>query len=137
MDSIAIERLKAAGLRVTPQRLLILKILLSKKNHPTAEQLISAVQSSNPHIAIGTIYNVLDILISKKIIRKISTDDNPYRYDAIMDTHHHLIEADSGQIVDYYDDTLTELILAYLDKAKIPNFKVEGFDFRLTGKFTK
>ncbi len=127
-------RLKSAGLKVTPQRVAVLDALLSNREHPSAEALIEKVRKENPMIAVGTIYNILDTFVKKNLVEKVLTDDNIVRYDAFTDTHFHII-ADK-KISDYYDEKLYRMVKNYLQKTQIPNFQLEGFEIILKGKFT-
>lgn len=127
--------IKAAGLRVTPQRIAVLEALL-KSNHPTADKLIELVRKSHPNIAIGTIYKVLETFVAKGLIKKLDTRGDSMRYDAILEPHHHLYSENTNRIEDFYDEDLSALIKDYLEKKKIENFKLSDFKIQLIGDFT-
>ena len=129
------QKLKEAGLRITPQRIAVMEVLL-KNSHPTAEKIIEDVQKEHPNIAIGTIYNILDTFVRLNIITKVNTNNSVARFDPITERHHHLYAADLSAIEDYYDDKLTELILDHLKKCNIPDFKIRDFKLQLIGEFT-
>ena len=61
------QRLASSGLKVTPQRLAVFEAVIGNTSHPTAEAIISRVQQLHSNIAVGTIYNVLDALVAKKL----------------------------------------------------------------------
>jgi Fur family peroxide stress response transcriptional regulator len=125
------------GLKVTPQRLAILEVLLSLENHPTAENIIRIIRLSHPNIAAGTVYKTLDTFSRKGLINKLKTETDIVRYDAVPEKHHHLYCPYPEQIEDYNDDKLYELIYKYLKNKKIPNFKVEDIKLQIIGKFKK
>ena len=128
------QKLKEAGLRITPQRIAVMEALL-KNSHPTAEKIIEDVQKEHPNIAVGTIYNILDTFVRLNIINKVNTENSVTRYDPITERHHHLYAVNKNLIEDYYDEKLSEMILNYLKKSKIPNFKVKDFKLQLIGEF--
>lgn len=64
------EKIANKGLKITPQRVAILEAIYKLNNHPTAENIANYIKESQPNIAIGTIYKVLDVLIENKIIKK-------------------------------------------------------------------
>ncbi|HDO27780.1 MAG TPA: transcriptional repressor [Bacteroidetes bacterium] len=129
------ERLRNAGLRVTPQRLEVL-LTLSNSKHPTAEYLIRKVRKKHNSISASTIYNILDTFIGKGVISKIYIPGHVMRYDAMLEKHHHLYDADTNRIEDYFDDELFELIQQYVQHKKIPGFEPDDIKIKLLGKFT-
>jgi Fur family transcriptional regulator, peroxide stress response regulator len=128
-------RLVESGLKVTPQRIAVLDALMKLDNHPTADKIIEYVRKSHPHIAVGTVYKVLETLSDKKIIRKVKTDRDVMKYDAVPDSHHHLYCSESDKIRDYFDDKLDGIIKDYFRKKKIPGFKIEDIKLQINGKF--
>ena len=85
------------GLKVTPQRIAILEAIIKLNNHPTAENIIDYIRNNHPNIATATVYKVLDALVSNKLIRKVKTERDVMRYDAVMESHHHLYCSESDQ----------------------------------------
>jgi len=57
------------------------------------------------------------------------------RYDAVLQTHHHLYSAESERIEDYFDDDLYKIIAEYFKKKKIPDFTINDFKLQIIGKF--
>ena len=129
-------RLTEKGLKVTPQRIAVLDALVKLNNHPTADKIIEFVRKSHPHIAVGTVYKVLETLAEKKIIRKVNTESGVMKYDAVPESHHHLCCSESGKIRDYFDDKLDGIIKEYFGKKKIQGFKIEDIKLHINGKFT-
>ncbi len=123
------------GLRVTPQRIAILEVLLNLDNHPTAETVVDYIRLNHPNISMATVYNCLDTFTKKDIINKIRIGDDIMRYDSIHGKHHHLYSTDPERIEDYIDDNLYEMIYKYLKNKRITNFKVEDIKLQIVGKF--
>ena len=131
------KKLKELELKVTPQRVVILKTIADNRNHPTAEEIYREVIRKQPNIAVGTVYNILETLVSNGLVEKISTRGDKMRYDLISVDHHHLFSKDSEKIEDYYNEELTGLISKYFEVNKIPGFKVSEFKLNIHGEFTK
>ena len=122
------------GLKVTPQRIAVLEVVIKLNNHPTAEQVIEFIQKNHPNIAIGTVYKILETLVEKRIIKKVKTDKDIMRYDAITENHHHLYFTDTDKIEDYFDDKLDNMLENYFAKKKIPNFQIDDIKLQIIGK---
>jgi Fur family transcriptional regulator, peroxide stress response regulator len=125
------------GLKVTPQRIAILEAISILNNHPTAENIIEYIRKNHPNIATATVYKVLDALVSSKLIKRVKTERDIMRYDAIMESHHHLYCSESDRIEDYNDNELNEILEKYLNRKGIPGFEVEDIKLQIIGKFTK
>jgi Fur family transcriptional regulator, peroxide stress response regulator len=125
------------GLKVTPQRIAILEAIIQLNNHPTAENIIEYIRKNHPNISVATVYKVLDALVENGLINKVKTDKDIMRYDAIIESHHHLYYSDSEWIEDYHDKELNELLDKYFEKKKIPDFKIEDIKLQIIGKYLK
>ena len=127
--------LKDSNLKVTPQRVAVLEALNNLKNHPTADKIKEYVVKNHPNIAVGTIYKTLETFVEKGLVKKVKTEKDVMRYDAILDNHHHLYCKDTERIEDFFDDELDSLIDRYFQKKKIPNFKVKDIKLQIIGTF--
>lgn len=123
------------GLKVTPQRLAVLEAVIELGNHPSAEKVIEFIKSNHPNIAVGTVYKTLETYVEKGIVKKVKTDRDIMRYDAVLDKHHHLYCLESNKIEDYYDDDLNKIIEDYFKKNEIKNFKIEDVKLQIIGNF--
>jgi len=130
-------RLKNSGLRVTPQRIAVLSALIDSDKHPDADQIARVVRAQYPNIAVGTIYHILDNLVQKGIVKKVQTEQNVVRYDAIIEPHIHLYSGEENRIEDYFDDEFFALIDDYLQKKEIKGFRVDDVRIKILGKFIK
>ena len=131
------DKLVEKGLKVTPQRIAILEAIYSMNNHPTAELILDYIKDSHPGIASGTIYKVLDVLIENQLIKRIKTEKDSMRYDAVLDNHHHLYSSESEEIKDYLNEDLDQLLLDYFKKNRIENFEIQEIKLQINGKFLK
>jgi Fur family transcriptional regulator, peroxide stress response regulator len=125
------------GLRVTPQRIAIFDAIIKLNNHPVVENIVEYIRKNHPNISVATVYKALDALVENGLIKKVKTEKDSMRYDAIMENHHHIYYSDSDRIEDYYDDELNELLETYFEKKKIPYFKIEDIKLQIIGKHMK
>lgn len=96
-------RLRAAGLRVTKQRLAVLDAL-QQDPHTTAESVLSQVRTSLPEITVQSVYTVLNSLTAAGLLRRLDLAGQPARYetqvDEVSDNHHHAVCTVCGRIED-------------------------------------
>lgn len=99
---------------MTKQRALIFEILRSDMCHHTAEEIYELAKAKLPNISRATVYNNLHALENEKLIRKISGDNGPDRYDNSHIPHGHLICSECGGVFDVnvpdFDKHLAELV---------------------------
>ena len=131
-----ITALKNCGLKVTPQRIAVFDAVINLNNHPTADNVIEFIKSNHPNIATGTVYKTLETLVRCSIIKKVKTDTDVMRYDAVLEKHHHLYCSESDRIEDFYDNDLNDILDNYLKEKKIPNFTIEEIKLQISGRFT-
>ena len=129
------QKLRDAGMKVTPQRYAILEAVHLLNNHPTAEQIIDYIRKTHTGIATGTVYNVLDALVENNLVKRVKTDRDAMRYDAVLKNHHHIYCAETDRIEDYFDEDLDEMLQAYFGKKNLPGFKIENIILQLNGNF--
>lgn len=97
-----IERIRHAGLRVTPQRLEIYRALAETTAHPTVQTLAEHLQTRLPALSQATIYNTLQTMVDLGLIQEISAPgENAVRYDANVSPHAHLVCTRCGRVDDF------------------------------------
>lgn len=131
------EKLVEKGLKVTPQRVAILNAILILNNHPTADEIIAHVRKDHPNIAIGTVYQVLDVFVENKFVNRVKTDRDVMRYDGVTNHHHHLYCSECDLIEDYVDEELNELLKDFFNKRELKGFKLEDIVLQIRGTFDK
>jgi len=130
-------RLEEKGLKITPQRMVILEAIYNLNNHPTADNIIEYIRQRHPGIATGTVYKVLEILVESGLVKKVTTDKDIMRYDGILESHHHLYCSSCDLIEDYQDKELDELLKRYFENKNLPGFTIEEFVLQIKGSFNK
>lgn len=105
MDLVArvTEKFRHEGLRMTPQRLGILRYLDGHEGHPSAEQIHQAVRRSQPSLSFMTVYQTLHTLKELGEIRELNVDGPRKRFDPNTRPHHHVICQKCGRIEDIPD----------------------------------
>ena len=97
-----ITHLRDAGLRVTPQRLVIYETLVKERHHPTAQALFERLQSTLPSLSQATVYNTLETMVEMGLVRELGTaGDGMVRYDADISPHAHLVCTSCNSIEDF------------------------------------
>src|SRR5436190_17652364 len=109
--SIDIEALCAEkGLRITEQRKIIARVLSSAEDHPDVEALHARASAIDPGISIATVYRTVRLFEEAGILDRHDFGDGRSRYEAAPETHHdHLINVESGKVVEFVDPELEAL----------------------------
>ena len=92
--------LKEKYIKITPQRLIVLKYLDENCTHPTADKIYSDLKSNNPSLSKTTVYNSLITLEQNGIIQSITISGSELRYDFKHKMHHHFFCKNCGKIFD-------------------------------------
>ncbi|MFA6213002.1 MAG: transcriptional repressor [Candidatus Obscuribacterales bacterium] len=117
------------GVKPTPQRMVIAEYLLNTLDHPTAEEVMTAVTGKLPvALSRATVYNTLNSLKDAGVIREVFTEPGKVRYDANLFNHHHFVDVKTGQILDVPVEKVEQLG-NLLDK----KFKVHGVQVTFYG----
>ena len=108
---IDIEQLCAdKGLRITEQRRTIAKGLGDSEDHPDVETLHARAAAIDPNISIATVYRTVRLFEEAGILERHEFRDGRSRYEAASDAHHdHLIDVETGNVIEFADEELEEL----------------------------
>ncbi len=111
-------RCEAKGLRMTDQRRVIAQVLQDSADHPDVEELHQRAMAHDPTISIAVVYSTVKLFEEAGILDKLEFGDGRARYeDAERDHHDHLIDMNSGQVIEFIDpeiEALQEKIAAKL-----------------------
>ena len=101
-DSDSIEAiLLRQGIKPTSQRMEIAKVLLSKPQHLSAEQVLSLVNVDRDIVSKATIYNTLNLFVEKDLIKQVIIDPAKVFYDSNNSSHFHFYNEDTGELSDF------------------------------------
>ena len=94
-----LEALKRAGLKLTPQRLAIVRELAGDPTHPTAQELYERLAPEFPTMSFATVYNTLDALAKLGLVGMLRLG-TAVRFDPNTSSHHHAVCDRCGAVVD-------------------------------------
>lgn len=92
----------------------IFAIVNTSREHPTADQIYQTLKETFPTVALATVYNNLNRLLEAELIRKVSTEGMPDRYDRVK-KHDHLVCPCCGRLSDVRFGDLTPLLEGQLE----------------------
>src|SRR5688572_28495829 len=101
------ERLATSGFRFTPQRQHVYRVLLHKRDHPTADEVFVRAKQGMPEISMATVYNCLDALVKCGLVRQVNLDRSASRFCPNMHEHCHFCCEDCGRVFDIAYETGT------------------------------
>lgn len=106
------------GLKVTPQRQCIFRILHDNGSHPTAHSVFQSACEEMPTISLRTVYQTLNDLVTLGEIQQFDVGTGAARFDPALGTHHHLVCISCGAMRDVHGD---------LDGPRLPVRQHQGF----------
>lgn len=110
MSQTIIERCEARGLRMTGQRRVIARVLEESPDHPDAEVLYARACAVDPKISLATVYRTVKLFDESGILDKLEFGDGRARYEDAERTHHdHLIDIETGQVIEFVDPDIEKL----------------------------
>lgn len=100
---------RAAGLKVTPQRQLLFRLLHNNSSHPTADSLFNVASELMPGISLRTVYQTLTDLAEMGELQSIEVGSGSMRFDPNISDHHHAVCDTCGAVHDVYVNRAPEL----------------------------
>lgn len=114
------ERCAEAGLKMTGQRKIILQVLGTAQDHPSVEDVYERAKKIDKTISIATVYRTLNLLDELELVIRHEFQEGYSRYELNHDHHHHLIDLETGKVVEFQNEDL--------EKLKIKIAKDLGYD---------
>ena len=106
LEALCAER----GLRITEQRRVIARVLSQADDHPDVEELYRRASEIDDGISIATVYRTVRLFEDAGILERHDFRDGRARYEPTPEEHHdHLIDVESGEVVEFHDEELEEL----------------------------
>lgn len=103
-------RSEAAGLRMTHPRRVIAEVLQDSDDHPDVEELYNRASAVDSGISIATVYRTVKLFEEAGILDKLEFGDGRARYeDAEREHHDHLIDMNSGEVIEFVDEEIEAL----------------------------
>ena len=92
--------LESAEVRCTQQRMLLASLVLSHKQHLSADQVFALANRDGPAVSKATVYNTLNLFARLGLVREVIVDPQRVFYDSNVSDHHHLYNEDDGSLID-------------------------------------
>lgn len=103
-----------AGLKMTEQRKVILRVLEESDDHPSVEMVCERAKQADASISIATVYRTLGLLDELGLVLKHDFGGTYARFEVTPDHdhdhHHHLVDTETGQVIEFQNDALEHLI---------------------------
>ena len=99
----------ASGVRLTPQRFMVLEVLAASPGHTTAERVLAGVQARYPYVNKTTVYRTLELLSDLGMVVTTHSGGNQYEYELVEAPHHHLICKECRREIELPDTALNAL----------------------------
>jgi Fur family ferric uptake transcriptional regulator len=135
MRKIDVEALCAEkGLRITEQRRIIARVLGDANDHPDVESVHVRASAIDPRISIATVYRTVRLFEEAGILERHDFGDGRARYEAAAEAHHdHLINVESGEVIEFVDQELEALQRRIAEKLgfRLVDHRMELYGIRL------
>jgi Fe2+ or Zn2+ uptake regulation protein len=129
MNPDVVHILEEHGIQLTTQRVAVAEYVLSTDEHPSADKVWAVVGEDFPAISRATVYNTLNLLVGKGLLRELHLAPDSVLFDANTERHHHFIDEDTGKIYDIpwnlVDVSSTE---------SLPDFDVTDYQVVMRGR---
>lgn len=122
------------GLRITEQRRVIAQVLSDSEDHPDVEQLHARAVAIDSGISIATVYRTVRLFEDAGILDRHDFGDGRSRYEPVPEAHHdHLIDVESGKVVEFVDPELEALQKQIAEKLgyRLVDHRMELYGVRL------
>ena len=108
-DSIE-QKCLAKGVKLTDQRKIIAKVMSESNDHPNVDELYRRVSVLDSKISIATVYRTVKLFEEAGILTKHEFKGDKARYEELNEGHHdHLIDVQTGKIIEFVDDEIEAL----------------------------
>lgn len=118
------EGLKRAGLRLTPQRVAICKVLSESKDHPTAMMIYHELLPQFPTLSLATVYKTLNVLKGLGLVHTLGdAGDGTEHYEADLQPHINLVCVRCHQVVDFDEELIRRVEQAVAERS---GYEIQG-----------
>ena len=126
-----IERCEAAGLRITGQRKVVAQVLQESDDHPDVEELYARASKVDAGISLATVYRTVKLFEETGILDRLEFGDGRSRYeDAEREHHDHLIDINTGKVIEFVDPEIEALQVKIAAKL---GYELRGHKLELYG----
>tara|TARA_B100001029_G_C14960695_1_gene394261 strand:+ start:147 stop:551 length:405 start_codon:yes stop_codon:yes gene_type:complete len=128
-----LEKCNKKGLRITNQRELVISIIESSTDHPNVDELYKRASIKDKSVSIATVYRTVKLLEDAKVIDKHEFGDGKARYEQTREHHEHLIDVETGEVIEFINEELEKLKNEIANKMgyELVDHKLELFGKRI------
>lgn len=131
MTDTILSRCEAKGLRITGPRRVIADVLDASTDHPDVEELYARATAVDSRISLATVYRTVKLFEEAGILEKVDFGDGRARYeDAEREHHDHLIDLNSGQVIEFVSPEIEALQEKIAEKL---GYRLKGHKLELYG----
>lgn len=103
------DKLRQAGIKLTHQRMEVLKEIAGRMDHPDAASVFERVRERVPTISLDTVYRTLWMLKEAGLVTTLGPSHDRVRFDTNTSPHHHFVCTKCGKTEDFYCDDFNSL----------------------------
>jgi len=129
-----------AGMRMTEQRRVIARVLSDAQDHPDVEEVYKRAASEDEAISIATVYRTVRLFEEAGILTRHDFGDGRARYEPAPEDHHdHLIDIQSGKVIEFTNDEIERLQTEVAEKLgyRLVDHRLELYAVPLDAKTRK
>jgi Fe2+ or Zn2+ uptake regulation protein len=121
---VVIALLTRHGIQPSAQRVAVADYVLYTDEHPSADRVFAKVRKSLPVLSRATVYNTLNLLVKKGLLRELVLSEGKIVFDPKLERHHHFVDDQSGRISDVPWEALEVKKVATLDEFDVAEYQV-------------
>ena len=129
-DSVIINALRKKGYKATSQRIAICRLVLSSREHPTAQRVYREIKRSHPTVSVATVYKTLQVLRELRLVQELAFSQSETRFDSNVNPHVNVVCLQCGRVSDVNDQAIRNLVGRAASSIK---FTVTGLRFDVYG----
>jgi Fe2+ or Zn2+ uptake regulation protein len=118
------------GLRMTPQRDVLLRVLSEAHGHPTADELVTQVRAVLPSVSHATVYRNVQELVRAGLVGTLKRGGGAVQFEINPDEHHHFVCRQCGRVWDVY---LDQVAFKVGRNSPLRSFKIDRRELQLHG----
>lgn len=109
MSTTLLDKCLAHNIRITSQRQIIIKVIEEADDHPDVDQLYLRAVRADDTISIATVYRTVKLLEEAGVIERLELGDGRSRYEEAGEHHEHLVDVESGEVIEFFNAELEAL----------------------------
>lgn len=125
------EALTKAGQKLTPQREVVYSVLLTKRDHPSVDEVYHRARESIPGLSLATVYNCLETFVGCGLVRQVNHERESTRYCPNLLPHAHFRDEATGRV---HDIELPPEVLQTLKSLLPKGFQTDSIEISFHGR---